>query len=69
MVTADPEVQLRRLIEQRGMSEAEARQRMAAQSPQAEKVAQATRVIHNNGSPGELYAQLDALWGELTGTN
>ena len=65
VVTADPEVQLRRLIEQRGMSEAEARGRMAAQSPQAEKVAQATRVIHNNGSPAALYAQLDALWNEL----
>lgn len=65
VVTAEPDVQLRRLVEQRGMSEAEARQRMAAQSPQAEKVRQATRVLHNNGSPQALYAQLDAIWNEL----
>lgn len=65
VVTADPDVQVRRLVEQRAMSEAEARQRMAAQSPQAEKVRQATRVIENNGSPQALYAQLDAIWNEL----
>jgi dephospho-CoA kinase len=65
VVTADPAVQLRRLVAERGMSEAEARQRMAAQSPQAEKVKQATRVIVNNGSPAALYAQLDAIWNEL----
>jgi dephospho-CoA kinase len=68
VVTADPHVQLRRLLEQRGMTEAEAWQRMGAQSPQAEKVKQATRVIVNNGTPAELYAQLDVLWNELTGT-
>jgi dephospho-CoA kinase len=65
VVTADPDVQMRRLIEDRGMSEAEARQRMAAQSPQAEKVKQATRVIVNNGSTAALYAQLDAIWNEV----
>jgi dephospho-CoA kinase len=27
----------------------------------------ATRVITNNGTPEELYAQLDVLWNELTG--
>lgn len=66
VVTADPEVQLRRLSEERGMSEAEARQRMAAQSSQADKVMQATRVIVNNGSTEALYAQLDAIWNEIT---
>jgi dephospho-CoA kinase len=65
VVTADPAVQLRRLRNERGMSEADARQRMAAQSPQAEKVAQADRVIENNGSPAELYAKLDLIWNEL----
>jgi dephospho-CoA kinase len=65
VVTADPDVQMRRLMQDRGMSAAEARQRMAAQSPQAEKVKQATRVIVNNGSPQELYAQLDAIWNEF----
>jgi dephospho-CoA kinase len=65
VVTAAPEVQLRRLMNDRGMAEAEARQRMAAQSPQEEKVRHATRVIVNNGTPEELYRQLDALWNEL----
>ncbi len=65
VVTAAPEVQLRRLTENRGLDEATARQRMAAQSPQAEKVKQATRVIENNGSTAELFAQLDRIWEEL----
>jgi dephospho-CoA kinase len=69
VVTADPDVQIRRLMDQRSMTEAEARQRMAAQSAQAEKVKHATRVIANNGTPEELYRQLDVLWNELTGTN
>lgn len=65
VVVADEATQIRRLMESRGMDEAEARRRMAAQSPQAEKVKQAHRVIDNSGSPAELYAQLDAIWNEL----
>ena len=67
VVTSGPDVQMRRLMDQRGMTEAEARQRMAAQSAQEEKVKHATRVIANNGTPEQLYAQLDVLWNELTG--
>jgi dephospho-CoA kinase len=59
---------MRRLRQNRGMSEAEAQQRIAAQSPQADKVKQATRVIANNGSTEALYAQLDAIWNELAAT-
>jgi dephospho-CoA kinase len=69
VVTADPDVQIRRLMDQRGMTEVEARRRMAAQSAQEEKVKHATRVISNNGAPQELYEQLDVLWNELVGTN
>jgi dephospho-CoA kinase len=67
VVTADPQVQLQRLVEQRGMPEAEARQRMAAQSPQAEKVRRATRIIANNGSTADLHVQLDGIWNEIAG--
>jgi dephospho-CoA kinase len=67
VVTAAPDVQVCRLMKQRTMTEAEARQRMATQSSQDEKVRHATRVIENNGTPEELYAQLDVLWNELTG--
>lgn len=65
VVTASPETQLQRLIEQRGMVEAEARRRMAAQSSQAEKVKQAHRVIDNDGIPAQLQTQLDQIWAEL----
>lgn len=65
VVTADREVQMRRLVQERGMSEVEARQRIAAQSPQTQKVKQATRVIVNNGSAHTLHTQLDAIWNEL----
>jgi len=65
VVVADETTQLCRLMERRGMEPAEARRRMAAQSPQSEKVRQATRVIDNSGSPADLYAQLDSIWTEL----
>lgn len=65
VVTADEASQLRRLMQGRGMGEAEARQRMAAQSPQEEKVKRATRVIDNSSSIEQLYKQLDRLWSEV----
>jgi dephospho-CoA kinase len=65
VVTATPEAQLRRLRETRNMDEAEAERRMAAQSPQDEKVKRADRVIENNGTPAELYQQLDQLWADV----
>ncbi|HQY91148.1 dephospho-CoA kinase [Caldilinea sp.] len=65
VVTADPAVQMERLLHQRGMTTAEAHQRMAAQSPQREKLRHATRVIENNGAEAALYAQLEVIWSEL----
>ncbi|MCC6453411.1 MAG: dephospho-CoA kinase [Caldilineaceae bacterium] len=65
VVTARPEVQLRRLMETRGMDEPTARQRMGMQSPQAAKINQADRVIDNSGTLEELYAQLDEIWAAL----
>lgn len=65
VITVDEATQLRRLTQERGMSEAEARRRMAAQSPQVEKVKQATRVIDNSGSLEDLHRQLEVLWDEI----
>lgn len=65
VVTASTETQLRRLMVSRAMNEQEARLRMAAQSPQGEKVKHATRVITNDGAPEELAAQLDCIWAAL----
>lgn len=66
VVIADEELVLRRLMESRGMREDDARRRLAAQSSQAEKLRHATRVITNNGTAAELYAQLAQIWAELT---
>jgi dephospho-CoA kinase len=49
VVTARSEVQLQRLMRDRNMSEADARQRIEAQPPQSEKIKQATVVIDNSG--------------------
>lgn len=65
VVTTRPDVQLRRLIEQRGMDAETAQQRMRMQSPQAAKVNQADRVIDNSGSLENLYSQLDTIWEAL----
>ena len=55
-----PEQQLARLIE-RGLSEAEARQRMAAQMPVAEKLAMATEKIDCSGTREETRRQVRQL--------
>ncbi|MEZ4615017.1 MAG: dephospho-CoA kinase [Caldilineaceae bacterium] len=65
VVTASPEVQLRRLREIRNMDEAEAQRRMAVQSSQAEKIKRADRVIDNDGDWSAVAAQLDQIWAEL----
>lgn len=62
---AKPDVQIARLIQKRGMSEAIARQRTEMQSPQEEKIAAADVVIYNNGSFEESWRQVSAAWREL----
>jgi dephospho-CoA kinase len=62
VVTCPPEQQLARLIATRGMSAEEARNRIAAQPPQADKVAQADVVIDNGGTLEETRRQVDAAW-------
>ncbi len=62
VVVCDPEEQVRRLVESRGMLPADARQRIAAQPPQAAKVATADIVIDNSGTPAETEAQVEAAW-------
>ena len=62
VVTARPDVQLQRLIRDRRLSEAEARQRIAAQPPQSEKIRRATVVIDNSGSLEEARQQVTAAF-------
>jgi dephospho-CoA kinase len=62
VVTCRPEQQIERLMTTRGMSEAEARTRLSAQPPQAEKVAQADVVIDNSGTLEQTRQQVEAAW-------
>ena len=65
VVNASPEVQLARLMELRGMNRDDARQRIAAQPPQAEKVAAADLVIDNSGSIADTRRQVLAAWSAI----
>lgn len=65
VVTCRPEQQVARLMRDRGMSEVEARRRIAAQPPQSEKVALADVVIDNSGALEETRAQVEAAWKRL----
>lgn len=65
VVDCPEEVAVRRLVEGRGMDEADARRRMAAQVSRAERLAAADVVIDNSGSVADLGRQVDALWADL----
>ncbi len=65
VVAADPATQLDRLVSLRGMSPDEARARIAAQLPLADKLAVATHVIHNDGPLEELEPQVERVWRAL----
>lgn len=62
VVTARPDVQLQRLMRDRHLSEAEARQRIAAQPPQSEKIRRATVIIDNSSSLEETWQQVTAAF-------
>ncbi|HEV2238935.1 MAG TPA: dephospho-CoA kinase [Ktedonobacterales bacterium] len=62
VVTCPEAVQLQRLIETRGLTEAQARARLSAQPALQPKLAVATEVIHNDGSLDALRAQITAAW-------
>lgn len=62
VVDVEPAVQLRRLVEQRGMSESDARARIAAQTSRDVRLAAATVVLDNNGAIAELLNAVHALW-------
>ena len=62
VVWVDTETQLRRLVERNGLSEHEARQRIAAQMPLDEKRARADVVIDNSSSPENTRRQVDAIY-------
>src|SRR5215467_7936704 len=65
LVYAPEDLQVRRLVELRGMSEAQARARIAAQIPIEDKRRMATHVIENTGGMDDLQAQVEQLWVEI----
>ncbi|HAZ63336.1 MAG TPA: dephospho-CoA kinase [Armatimonadetes bacterium] len=62
VVRAPAEVRLRRLVADRGLDEATARQRIAAQGGGAALVAAAERVLDNDGDPAALAAAVEAAF-------
>jgi len=66
VTTCPMEMQLARLMEHRGLSRDAAMQRIEAQPPQAEKIAQADLVIDTSGSLEETRKQVIGAWHELS---
>ncbi len=62
VVDAPEEVALERLARDRGMSEADARARMANQASREDRRAQADHVIDNRGSLADLDAAVEEAW-------
>jgi dephospho-CoA kinase len=66
VVLASEANRVRRLIEDRGMSEAEARARIAAQATDEQRRAVADVVLDNDGTLVELRTAVDQLWRTLS---
>ncbi len=67
VVTCTEEQQVERLVQTRGMSETEARRRVAAQPPQSNRLAHADVVIDNSGTQDKTRAQIEAAWAKIIG--
>lgn len=65
VVEAPVEVRVRRLVESRGMDEADARARLRAQADDATRRAAATHVVDNGGDLDALDAQVTAILDDL----
>jgi len=62
VVDIDPEIAVGRVVEQRGMDEADVRARIANQATREERLEVADRVIDNSGSRDDLRRQVDEVW-------
>jgi dephospho-CoA kinase len=69
VVWVDPKTQLRRLIERNGLSDEEARQRIAAQMSLDEKRARADVVIDNSGTQANTQRQVESLYRRFATTS
>jgi dephospho-CoA kinase len=67
VTTCRPDQQIARIMRARGLSQAEAEQRVQAQPPQEEKIARADVVIDNSHSLSQTRGQVQAAWEHLFG--
>jgi dephospho-CoA kinase len=65
VVDVPPELQVERLVSQRGMTPDQARARMAAQASRDQRLAVADLVIDNSGSPDDLDRRVTEVWADL----
>ena len=65
VVDASPKSQYIRLVGKRKMSEDQAKQRILAQGPQAEKLKAANIVIKNDGNVEDTWKQVQAGWNKI----
>ena len=65
VVDAADEIRVDRLTRLRGMSEADAKARIAAQATREDRLRVADIVIVNEGTLEELQARVDEVWEEL----
>jgi dephospho-CoA kinase len=65
VVDVPPEIQLERLVSQRGMSPDQARARMAAQASREQRLAAADIVVDNSGTLEDLDRRADEIWTDL----
>ncbi|XVQ88960.1 dephospho-CoA kinase [Microbispora siamensis] len=66
VVDTPDEVRLERLLRFRGMPEADARARIAAQASREDRLRIADIVMRNEGSLDDLDAQVDRIWQDLS---
>ena len=64
VVDVDADTRVRRLVEHRGLDEADARARIATQATDDERRAVGDVVLDNRGTPQQLERSVDALWRE-----
>ena len=65
VVDIDPDIAVRRLVDQRGMDERDARKRIASQRSREHRLTHATHVVQNDGDLDDLRDQVAALWSAL----
>ena len=65
VVDVDPETQLRRLVDVRGMTAQDARARIAVQATREQRLAIADIVIDNNGDFAALDKRVNEVWADL----